>query len=65
MIYFKIMKKEDLPKKLAVFPLSNFIIFPKTTVPLKMKFPTPPEVLMEEGAKMETIEERKNSDSQN
>ena len=36
-----------------------------TTVPLKMKFPTPPEVLMEEGAKMETIEERKNSDSQN
>ena len=37
-----------------------------TTVPLKMKFPTPPEVLMEEGAKMETIEERKkNSNSQN
>ena len=28
------MKKEDLPKKLSVFPLSNFIIFPKTTVPL-------------------------------
>ena len=30
------MKKEDLPKKLAVFPLSNFIIFPKTTVPLNI-----------------------------
>tara|TARA_B100001057_G_scaffold371549_1_gene375639 strand:- start:4168 stop:4815 length:648 start_codon:yes stop_codon:yes gene_type:complete len=30
------MKKEDLPKKLSVFPLSNFIIFPKTTVPLNV-----------------------------
>ena len=30
------MKKENLPKKLAVFPLSNFIIFPKTTVPLNI-----------------------------
>ena len=28
------MKKEDLPNKIPVFPLSNFIIFPKTTVPL-------------------------------
>ena len=30
------MKKENWPKKLAVFPLSNFIIFPKTTVPLNI-----------------------------
>ena len=30
------MKKEDLPKELSVFPLSNFIIFPKTTVPLNI-----------------------------
>ena len=30
------MKKIDLPKKLAIFPLSNFIIFPKTTVPLNI-----------------------------
>ena len=30
------MKKEELPKKLSVFPLSNFIIFPKTTVPLNI-----------------------------
>ena len=30
------MKKEDLPKKIPVFPLSNFIIFPKTTVPLNI-----------------------------
>ena len=30
------MKKEELPKKIPVFPLSNFIIFPKTTVPLNI-----------------------------
>ena len=30
------MKKEDLPNKIAVFPLSNFIIFPQTTVPLNI-----------------------------
>ena len=31
-----IMKKLELPKKYLVFPLSNFIIFPKTTVPLNI-----------------------------
>ena len=30
------MKISDLPKKIPVFPLSNFIIFPKTTVPLNI-----------------------------
>ena len=30
------MKIEQLPKKIPVFPLSNFIIFPKTTVPLNI-----------------------------
>ena len=30
------MKIIDLPKKIPVFPLSNFIIFPKTTVPLNI-----------------------------
>ena len=30
------MKKEDLPKIISVFPLSNFIIFPNTTVPLNI-----------------------------
>jgi Lon protease-like protein len=30
------MKKIELPKKIPVFPLSNFIIFPKTTVPLNI-----------------------------
>ena len=36
MWYDLIMKKEDLPNKIPVFPLSNFIIFPKTTVPLNI-----------------------------
>jgi len=30
------MKKEDLPNKIAIFPLSNFIIFPQTNVPLNI-----------------------------
>ena len=30
------MNKNELPKKLAVFPLSNFIIFPRTSVPLNI-----------------------------
>ena len=30
------MKITDLPKKISVFPLENFIIFPKTTVPLNI-----------------------------
>ena len=31
------MKKiVDLPKKISVFPLSNFIIFPNTSVPLNI-----------------------------
>ena len=30
------MKKQDLPKILPIFPLSNFIIFPETTVPLNI-----------------------------
>ena len=30
------MKKEELPKTIPIFPLSNFIIFPNTTVPLNI-----------------------------
>tara|TARA_B100001027_G_scaffold188263_1_gene141303 strand:- start:366 stop:1010 length:645 start_codon:yes stop_codon:yes gene_type:complete len=30
------MKKEDLPNQIPIFPLSNFIIFPKATVPLNI-----------------------------
>jgi Lon protease-like protein len=33
---FQVMKNNDLPKIIPVFPLSNFIIFPKTTVPLNI-----------------------------
>jgi Lon protease-like protein len=29
-------KKEDLPNKMPIFPLSNFIIFPETSVPLNI-----------------------------
>ena len=32
----ELMKKQDLPKIIPVFPLSNFIIFPDTTVPLNI-----------------------------
>ncbi len=30
------MKKEELPNTISIFPLSNFIIFPGTTVPLNV-----------------------------
>ena len=30
------MKIEELPEKIPVFPINNFIIFPKTTVPLNI-----------------------------
>ena len=30
------MKSQDLPNQIPIFPLSNFIIFPKTTVPLNI-----------------------------
>ena len=36
MWYILPMKKEDLPKIIPIFPLSNFIIFPQTTVPLNI-----------------------------
>jgi Lon protease-like protein len=41
------MKKDDLPKKIPVFPLSNFIIFPKTTVPLNIFEPRYIEMINE------------------
>ena len=30
------MQKENIPNLIPIFPLSNFIIFPKTTVPLNI-----------------------------
>ena len=41
------MKKEDLPNIIPVFPLSNFIIFPKTTVPLNIFEPRYVEMIDE------------------
>ena len=41
------MKKIDLPKKIPIFPLSNFIIFPKTTVPLNIFEPRYIEMINE------------------
>ena len=41
------MKKIDLPKKIPVFPLSNFIIFPKTTVTLNIIEPRYIEMINE------------------
>ena len=41
------MQKIDLPKKILIFPLSNFIIFPKTTVPLNIFEPRYIEMINE------------------
>jgi len=41
------MKKIDLPKKIPVFPLSNFIVFLKTTVPLNIFEPRYLEMINE------------------
>ena len=41
------MKKVDLPKKIPIFPLSNFIVFPKTTVPLNIFEPRYIEMINE------------------
>ena len=49
------MKKTDLPKKIPVFPLSNFIIFPKTTVPLNIFEPRYIEIQSCEDCCMEDV----------
>ncbi|MDC0240272.1 LON peptidase substrate-binding domain-containing protein [Candidatus Pelagibacter sp.] len=41
------MQKIGLPKKIPIFPLSNFIIFPKTTVPLNIFEPRYIEMINE------------------
>ena len=30
------INKQELPNKISIFPLDNFIIFPKTSVPLNI-----------------------------
>ena len=41
------MQKINLPKKIPIFPLSNFIIFPKATVPLNIFEPRYIEMINE------------------
>jgi len=41
------MKKDDLPKIIPVFPLSNFIIFPHTTVPFNIFEPRYVEMVID------------------
>ena len=59
------MKKEiELPEKIAVFPLSNFIIFPEMTVPLNIFEPRYVEMINDSmnGTKMiGLIQPKKNS----
>ena len=35
----------NLPKKIPVFPLSNFIVFPETTEPLNIFEPRYPQMI--------------------
>ena len=60
------MKKEDLPKSLAVFPLSNFIIFPRTSVPLNIFEPRYIEMIddaMKENRLVGMIQPKKSNDN--
>ena len=56
----------NLPKKIPVFPLSNFIIFPKTSVPLNIFEPRYIEMIndsMETNKMIALIQPRNNDDS--
>ena len=58
------MKKQDLPKIIPVFPLSNFIIFPDTTVPLNIFEPRYVEMIndsMKTNKLIGLIQPKKNS----
>ena len=60
------MKKQDLPKTIPVFPLSNFIIFPYTTVPLNIFEPRYIELIndsMKTNKMIGLIQPRTNDDS--
>jgi Lon protease-like protein len=57
-------KKNELPNKIAVFPLSNFIIFPETTVPLNIFEPRYIEMIddtMNDSKMIGIIQPKKNS----
>ena len=58
------MKKQDLPKIIPIFPLSNFIIFPNTTVPLNIFEPRYVEMIndsMKTNKLIGLIQPRKNN----
>ena len=60
------MKKQDLPKTIPVFPLSNFIIFPYTTVPLNVFEPRYVEMIndsMKTNKMIGLIQPKSNDDS--
>jgi Lon protease-like protein len=60
------MKKQDLPKTVPVFPLSNFIIFPHTTVPLNIFEPRYMEMIndsMNTNKMIGLIQPKNNDDS--
>ena len=60
------MKKQDLPKTVPVFPLSNFIIFPHTTVPLNIFEPRYIEMIndsMKTNKMIGLIQPKNNNDS--
>jgi len=60
------MKKEDLPKIISIFPMSNFIIFPDTTVPLNIFEPRYVEMIndsMKKNKLIGLIQPKKNNNS--
>jgi Lon protease-like protein len=60
------MKKQNLPKTIPVFPLSNFIIFPHTTVPLNIFEPRYIEMIndsMKTNKMIGLIQPKNNGDS--
>ena len=60
------MKKQDLPKIIPIFPLSNFIIFPHTTVPLNIFEPRYIEMIndsMKTNKMIGLIQPKSNNDS--
>jgi Lon protease-like protein len=60
------MKKQDLPKTIPIFPLSNFIIFPYTTVPLNIFEPRYVEMIndsMKTNKMIGLIQPKSNDDS--
>jgi len=60
------MKKQDLPKIISIFPMSNFIIFPDTTVPLNIFEPRYVEMIndsMKKNKLIGLIQPKKNNNS--